>query len=546
MSFNFRALELHGRRMWDRANIVAALDAIERYGLTTLVLHETDMLQHILFPRAFFDPYAQWSGAPARRGENAIQNNRVYLDHVLRLAKSRGIEVWLEVKELTFPDEVLEYRPELIKNGQVCPSEAFWTTFLEARTTELFQDFPAIAGLIVSLGSPEGRAARAQNKCKCEVCARTPLPEWYRRLTAAIHKPVKAAGKRLAVREFAYKPVDHKPLLEALDELPSDIILCAKVTPHDFYPTFPDNPAIRKHNRPLWIEYDVLGQFYGWGLFPCIVTADIGKRIEHARAAGATGGLFRVEWERINDMWCLDNFNVLNLVAAARHARGESASTQELAEIWLKERGGPSSATSWLAGILDLTWPIVRAALYIDGFVFADCSMFPRSVGRAWWTMERKHSLAEWDPKRANDLKMSSARFSKFMAEKAEAVTMAADLMKRLDKAPANVPPALLAAIRAPFDLLPIYVRGLSLCAEICLYTRWSEEGTDGGPKKTEFAAALNRMEHFEQEMETLANDMRLPHQRIMMLDYRRIADIRREGVAAYEGKLGAKAGSAA
>src|SRR5574337_1056294 len=260
MTLGFRALELHGRRMWERARVIEALDAIERYRLTALVLHETDMLQQVLFPRALFDPYAQWVSAPTRRGENAIQNNRVYFDHVIRLARARGIDIWLEVKELGFPDEVLELRPELLKNGRVCPSEPFWLGFVEARTAELFADFPGLAGLIVSPGSPEGRAARAQNTCACSACAETPLQLWYQRLIVALHRPTRAAGKRLAIREFAYKPADHAPLLSALDDLPEDIILCAKVTPHDFYPTFPHNPAIRSSRRPLWIEYDVHGQ----------------------------------------------------------------------------------------------------------------------------------------------------------------------------------------------------------------------------------------------------------------------------------------------
>src|SRR3546814_20833497 len=40
--------------------------------MTALVLHETDGLQKILYPRVYFDPYAKWKSAPARRGENAI------------------------------------------------------------------------------------------------------------------------------------------------------------------------------------------------------------------------------------------------------------------------------------------------------------------------------------------------------------------------------------------------------------------------------------------------------------------------------------------
>src|ERR1035437_7614000 len=155
MSFTFRGFEMHGRRMWERARIEEALAFIRMHDMTALVLHEPDIMHQLVFPRSFFDPYAQWKSAPARRGENAIQNNRIYFEHVLHLAHNQGTELWLEVKELTFPDEGLEARPELIKGGVVCPSKPFWREFIAAKTEELLADFPLLAGIILSPGSPE-------------------------------------------------------------------------------------------------------------------------------------------------------------------------------------------------------------------------------------------------------------------------------------------------------------------------------------------------------------------------------------------------------
>ena len=93
MSFSFRGLEMHGQRMWQRRHVVEALDCIAAHGLTALVLHESDIIHNLVFPRSWFDPYAQWKSAPSRRGENALQNNRVYFDSILNLAASRGVEL---------------------------------------------------------------------------------------------------------------------------------------------------------------------------------------------------------------------------------------------------------------------------------------------------------------------------------------------------------------------------------------------------------------------------------------------------------------------
>jgi hypothetical protein len=94
-------------------------------------------------------------------------------------------------------------------------------------------------------------------------------------------------------------------LIRAVEQAPADIVSCVKATPHDFYPTFPHNPAIGRTNHRLWVEYDTMGQFYGWGVFPCLVLDDIRARLEYAAANNAEGISFRVEWERINDYWSL-------------------------------------------------------------------------------------------------------------------------------------------------------------------------------------------------------------------------------------------------
>lgn len=527
MTFTFRGLELHGRRMWDRARVVEALEEIRRRDMTALVLHETDMLNYVLFPRAYFDPYAAWSGAPPRRGENAIQNNRVYLDHVIRLASTYGVPVWLEVKELTFPDEVLELRPDLVKDGVVCPSDPFWAEFVERRTAELFADFPDIAGLIVSPGSPEGRASPAQGKCRCERCQGMTLQRWYRDVIGGLHSPVSAAGRRLAVRDFAYRPKDHGPLLAALEELPRDIILCAKVTPHDFYPTFPDNPAVAPTDRPLWIEYDVHGQFFGWGLFPCFVQEDIAHRMDHALKAGAEGGLFRIEWERVNDLWALETPNALNLIAAAALAKGDAPSAVEVCATWLREQMLDAAAAPWLAGIMEQTWPIIRKTLFIDGFVFADCSMFPRSIGRAWWTMERKHSLADWDSSRAMDLDLTPARLEALLAEKQEALELTDTLMQDLAEPWPGTQAEAIVVVRDQFRLFSTYVEGLALCAKVCLLARAYVRQEDLAPRLRE---ALVRLEAFRATVVPIATAARERHQVVMLLDCRRLDDILAEG----------------
>jgi hypothetical protein len=404
--------------------------------------------------------------------------------------------------------------------------------YVAAKTDELFGDFPRLAGMIVSAGSQESRASPVQRKCRCGLCLRDTLPQWYERLILALHAPAKRHGKRLAIRDFAYKPADHAPLIEAVGRAPADVVFSIKATPHDFYPTFPDNPAIGALRREQWIEYDAMGQFFGWGVFPCFAFDDLKARLARWRALGAGGVIFRTEWERINDLSCFDNLNEANLVAAAALARGEEIGPAEVCRRWLAARGFPEAAAPWLASLLAETWPVVRRAAFLNGHVFADNSMFPRSVKRCWWGMEVRDSLTAWEPARAADLALDRAKLAALLAEKDEAVALAKALMARVEAGDAALGPVLHRWLKRAFAHYDTWVEGLRSCARVCLHARWAEGGNANAGDLAQLRAAIESLEAFGAGIEALAADPAAPHQRAMLIDPRRAADVAREGRA--------------
>ena len=532
MAFELRAVELHGQRMWEREQVVKLLAFMQRHALNTLVLHESDLVHQIVYPRAYFDPYALWSDLPSRRGENAIFNKRAYFARLLKLATDAGIAVWVNVKEIGFSDEVLAIHPEVIKDGVFCPSEPFWTEYIGHKTAELFDDFPQLAGTIVSFGSQESRASRVQNRCRCELCAREPLAAWYGRMIAALHEPIRARGKQLAIRDFAYRPADHQPLIEAVAAAPQDVVFCIKAMPHDFYLTFPDNPAIGQLRRRQFVEYDVMGQFFGWGLMPCLVLDDLRERIPRWERKDVTGAIFRIEWERINDLDALDTLNETNLIAAAALARGERIDAVETCRRWLRERGGNESAAGWLAGILQQTLPIVRHAAYLHDAVSADNSMLPRSIQRAWWGMEVRDSLAVWDPSRAEDLQLDRDTAEALVREKDAALAAARELIAQIEQPAPGVAAELQTYVREQFAHFERWVEGLGLCAKICVECRWLPQAGDATAADVDrLAALLQELEAYAARVQALLDgDGRIPHQIAMLIDPARALDVAREG----------------
>ncbi|WP_137176377.1 hypothetical protein [Roseomonas sp. AR75] len=530
----FRGLELHGQGIWRRDRVTRALDFMQAHGLNALVLHESDLVHHVVYPRRYFDPHALWRDVPSRRGENAIFNNRAYLHSLLAMAGAAGVETWVNVKEIGFSDEVLALWPELFKGGAICPSEPFWSDYIAAKTDELLGDFPALAGIIVSFGSQESRASRVQHRCRCDLCAAQTLEDWYGGIIAAMHGPVARRGKRLAVRDFAYKPEDHAPLIAAMRKAPGDVVFSIKAMPHDFYITFPDNPALGAlREREQWVEYDCLGQFFGWGIMPCLVLDDLAARLPRWRAKGAGGAILRIEWERINDLDALDNLAALNLMAGAALIGGDaSLEAEELCRRWLRAEGHVESGAAWLADVLRATLPVVRGTVYTDGFVTADNSMLPRSVARAWWGAEVRDSLACWVPERVEDLRLDRSRLAELLAEKDRALAATRLLAARVEEGAPGLDVRLHAAIRAAFRYFEPWVEGHCLAARVCLLARFvAQQGEAAGAEgRAELRQAVHALEACAARLAPLSDDPTVPHQVVMLLDHRRARDTAAEG----------------
>jgi len=433
-----RALEINAETMWRPDEVDRALQFITENGMNMLVFHDGDILNRLVFPRAYFQPFSPWGAAPPRRGENAIYNARAYLRNLTRRCRNQGVEFLLEVKELAFPDEILELHPELVKHGAVCPSEPFWAEFIETRYREMCEDFPDLAGFIVSVGSPEGRATLASKRCGCERCAAAVPAEWHRMVSSAIDRAVRPFGRRLVIREFSYSKAAQDAVIESLSKLPENVEYCVKPYARDYYMPWPDNPALPAlPGRIKWVEYDVHGQYYGWGILPCAVADDIKLRFDRARANGATGILLRTDWERVNGLWAMNTFSRVNLAVAAYLGLHPDASAAEALAISLRSTGLvdqslPVSEIGDIVSMLLEVLPIVNRTLYTGRYVYNNSSTIPNGIEHAWWHMAEQNDLSEWDAGATGALDLTDpAVVEALLAEKDAALADWADLLPR-------------------------------------------------------------------------------------------------------------------
>jgi hypothetical protein len=491
--FALRGVEMHSRSRfqtgaWRWKSIDRVLDIMGDHDLNALIFHQVDLTDWLVLPRAYFDSKVMRTRWPTRWAQ--VENARSHIREVVRRAAEKGIGFYLEVKEMWYPDELIELHPEVMEvKGVVCPTHPFWWDFIRAKYAELVEEVPGIAGVIMSPGSRESKLTLAVHNCPCERCRSYDPATWYSNIIRSTYEPLKARNKTLAIRDFAFSRSDQNFILNACSAVSTDVVMAMKNTPHDYYPTFPDNPRIgRANGHPQWIEFDCWGQYFGMGLFPVSVVEDMQRRLRHCKASGADGVWFRTDLEVINDQSVFNSFEVLNLMGGALLSTQIEQDLDNVYRAWLafgipdplkseSEQGSPVPVPAEHLGqfrdFMKASWSVMEGALYIRGLVFTEGScQFPVSVDRAFSNMLVFQGREDWEPGANKRVEPTEENIRIIFAEKERAMEDVRKLpgILRIDET--SLPAGLKDAVRTMLDLYAFYVRGYCLCTFGCFLTR--------------------------------------------------------------------------
>lgn len=529
--YEVKALEVHDfSHIWSLDKIKQRMDFMVRNGMNVLVLHEPGIEDKVVFPGKFlgadknttnyFKIFLQIDRNIYNFAlrENLNLNRRAYLRHVIREANKLGIEVYIENKELWFPDFILKYKADIVKNGVFCPSDPFWwEEFLPGKYEELFIALPELAGVIVSIGTGEARLAISNTfTCDCKRCRGLDPTEWYKNVIMGMYAPFKKAGKKLVVRDFIYTKEEQEKFAQGFAELPGDIVLSLKNTPHDFYPTFPNNPLIGKiKEHPQWIEYDVMGQFYGWGAVPSIMLEDIKKRLEHGLKHGVTGFIARTDWEGVQSYSCFDNLNLINLYGIAIFGDNITSSNYDVYSRWIEEgdilEKGLSSrdlrvVTEWIGGVMDQTWPVIKNTLFARGAVFSHDSCLHLSLEQPTFIAEIHHSLKNWDPT-TDPLRMDKENLEMLLEESDVALSLVGNLCDRVRKCGnVGLKEDFYERLIEYFEFMSLYVRAFRLTRRAYCFARYIKE--NGKDSNFGSSRAIVLLRETLEEMEKLRKEL--------------------------------------
>lgn len=167
-------------------------------------------------------------------------------------------------------------------------------------------------------------------------------------------------------------------------------------------------------SHPQITEYDVNGQFFGWGVQPSAMLSDIKRRLRYGKEHQVTGFLARTDWEGVQDWTCFDNLNMVNLMRLQLmqkmriQVRRKSTYGGCEGEHMLDERLSPGqlkTCVQTVKEIMDETWPIVEKTNFVNGCLFSNDSCMHLTPEQFTFIGGTHHSLSEWDPEKKDALK---------------------------------------------------------------------------------------------------------------------------------------------
>ena len=539
--FEFRGLEFHSSRMWQWAQVERALDFMSQMNLNALIFHQNELIDKLIWPDKYFPEEVKWKSLPSRI--HVLLGNLQYINKVVRESKERGIDFYPEVKEICYQDGILELYPELRNTeGKVCATHPFWWEYVEEKMRDLLEKVPDIAGVIMSGGTRESMVAISKNECHCERCRNYNPIDWYSNLLQAMYRPLAEKGKKLVIRDFAYSAEQQSYIIRSATAISNDIIVSLKNTPHDYYPTFPNNPQIgHTGEHAQWIEFDTWGQFYGLGFFSASVVEDMQYRMKYCYEQGASGIYLRTDWENLTECGVFNSFNLLNLVAGAKLSNNLDVPLDEIYRSWvgygllsplhssscIQQPVVPTAPDAYLKlrDFMKASWSVIEKTLFVRGHVYNQDCMWPEIVERGFKMMTSWHSRDDWDPGASQRVAPTDENMEVIFQEKEDALKEVRALESILQPNSLGLPEPFVAEIKEILDLYELYVRGFE-CSVRCCYPVKKATITKDPADVKKAKEVIPMMVAFRKEVVERLNGTHYPHYVYWLLDEKRLGSL--------------------
>lgn len=386
----------------------------------------------------------------ARRDLAQVQADRDTLRRAVDLAHGIGRPVLYWHREVVVPPGAVETIPGLLdERGEFDLLGQAYATLMRNKIAEFFEAVPAMDGVVLTLTEADYSVIHNSN------ADRYPPRDVVERIVSIFAEELAARGKRFVLRSFGSIPQDYEDILAGAERVAArhSFEIESKITPYDFSPFLPYNPWLKPaRGTTISAEYDTVGEFLGAGHLPAANVERILRDVAHARACGVARHAVRVD--RWGNSMVRSVYGV-NALAFTRAVRNPSITADEVWREWADAHWG--AAGEEMTGIMKRSIDVVKKTHFIDGHVIFHTN--PPSSWMKW--IKASGIFSVFQP----GVSLENQRFNwgilsertapareKILAEKDEAVSLAADCRARLDSLRGRMPEAEFARACALWD----------------------------------------------------------------------------------------------
>ncbi|OAM88169.1 hypothetical protein OH491_06475 [Termitidicoccus mucosus] len=255
------------------------------------------------------------------------------LNEVVGLARQSGRPVYYWHREVMVPPEVVAtVRGLLDADGEFDLLGAAYHELLRSKIREFFDHVPDMDGLVLTLTESNYSVIHNSNQ------ERYSPPLVIEKIITTFAEELEQLGKRFILRSFGSIGRDYEDILAGVERVDArhKLEIETKITPYDFSPFLPMNGYLRRSGHAaLSAEYDSIGEFLGAGYLPAADPERVIECVRHARAAGASRHVIRVD--RIGHA-TFEGPQAVNLLAFDRAIRDADATAEEIWKEWSARR----------------------------------------------------------------------------------------------------------------------------------------------------------------------------------------------------------------
>ena len=367
-----------------------------------------------------------------------VDHNIKSLNRIVELSHAAGKPVYYWHREVLCSKGMIEEMPDLLdEQGEFDLLGNAYENYLRYKIRKTFEAVPELDGLVLTLTEAD---YSTMHNSRTDIYPPVKVAEKLGRIFA---EELKARGKRFIFRSFGCISKDYEDLIAGAAALAKDFSfeVETKITPYDFSPCLPDNPFLEKvEGCTLGAECDALGEFLGVGRMPAEGIEDIVRYVNYASTKGVDRYAIRLD----RHGKCIFDAYPINLYAYEQAILRPGVTADQIRREYYGKLY-PEDVAAEMVRLSENGIKCVKKTVFIDGSIIFH--QFPsglylnyiKSGGILGIFPSRgdlHNTIHQWGMLHARSVPGRAA----IIKEKEEAVALAEDGLKRVEKLAGRIP----------------------------------------------------------------------------------------------------------